>query len=356
MKNITKTIAVLVSSSLISFAAVAGDVNLSGSVKASYSISGGANDSSGKGLGVSNELKASASGELDNGFTWSYHTELDPADSTGTTVNDDSQIVIGMGDLGTIGFFDGEGSLHSNLKWGIGAMGTGNDYAGTVNLQHGADIDAEANVQYHSPAGLLPFALQVKVGYAPNLADGATNDYKSGGAEQTITNAGKNATQYNITATPIEGLNIGADYYETGDTLAANQHLESGAAFAQYAIGNFKLGYGMALHAPIMAAGTKDGVVSGYEVDSLGIEFAVNDALTISWSEEKSERSTYNNIAAGATSNTKTKVETEVTSVQAAYVIGGATVGLAITEADNADFTTGKEEKKTMFSLAMAIS
>ena len=86
MKNINKTIAVLVSSSLISFAAVAGDVNLSGSVKASYSISGGANDSSGKGLGVSNELKASASGELDNGFTWSYHTELDPADSTGTTV------------------------------------------------------------------------------------------------------------------------------------------------------------------------------------------------------------------------------------------------------------------------------
>ena len=36
----------------------------------------------------------------DNGFTWKYHTELDPADG-GVASNDDTAIVIGMGDLGT---------------------------------------------------------------------------------------------------------------------------------------------------------------------------------------------------------------------------------------------------------------
>ena len=32
----------------------------------------------GKGLGISNELTFSASGELDNGYTWNYAMELDP--------------------------------------------------------------------------------------------------------------------------------------------------------------------------------------------------------------------------------------------------------------------------------------
>ena len=57
-----------------------------------------------------------------------------------------------MGDMGTIGFFDGEGSLHSNLGWGIGALGTGSDYAGTMTIQYGYDIDSETNIQYHTPA------------------------------------------------------------------------------------------------------------------------------------------------------------------------------------------------------------
>ena len=40
---------------------------------------GGDQDNTGKGIGISNELNFTASGELDNGFTWKYHTELDPA-------------------------------------------------------------------------------------------------------------------------------------------------------------------------------------------------------------------------------------------------------------------------------------
>ena len=73
MKNILKTIAVLVSASLISVAAKAGELTVTGSAKASYAMGGGF-DNTGKNLGISNELNFTASGEMDNGFTWPYHT------------------------------------------------------------------------------------------------------------------------------------------------------------------------------------------------------------------------------------------------------------------------------------------
>ena len=101
MKNIIKTIAVLVSASLISVVAKAGELSVTGSAKASYVIAGG-QQTTGKGMGISNELMFSASGELDNGYTWNYHTELDMADG-GAASNDDTALVIGLGDLGKLG-------------------------------------------------------------------------------------------------------------------------------------------------------------------------------------------------------------------------------------------------------------
>ena len=165
MKNILKTIAVLVSASLISVSAKAGELSVTGSAKFSY-MSHGGNDT-GKAMGISNELNFTASGELDNGFTWTYHTELDPADG-GVASNDDTAIVIGMGDLGTLGIYDAEGGLSTELGWGIGAMGVGADYANTMtNIGRGYDVSADPHVAYTSPAGLLPFGIQASIGYAP---------------------------------------------------------------------------------------------------------------------------------------------------------------------------------------------
>ena len=59
-------------------------------------------------------------------------------------------------------------------------------------------------------------------------------------------------------------------------------------------------------------------------------------------------------ITDGATTNTKTTVESDITTLQAAYVIGGATVGIAQTETSDADYVSGKEEKVTVLSIAMA--
>ena len=215
MKNILKTISVLVSASLISVVAKAGALEVTGSATATYLINGGQN-SSGKAIGISNELMFSASGELDNGFTWKYHTELDMADG-GAASNDDTALVIGLGDLGTVGIYDAEGGLSTELGFGIGAVGVGQDYANTMTrIGMGSDVSAEAHVAYYTPAGLLPFGVEVAAGFAPNTADGQGNSAKNSGLQADEAITGTQATQYRVSAAPIDGLKIGADYFEVG--------------------------------------------------------------------------------------------------------------------------------------------
>ena len=350
MKNITKTLLVLVSSFAISFAATAGELTISGAAKASYVI-GGADDSQSKGIGVGNELNATASGEMDNGFTWSYSTELDPGDG-GAASNDDSQLVIGMGDMGTIGFFDSEGGLSQELGYGIGALGTGYDYGSTMTVQAGLDVSSHPNVQYHLPADLLPFGIAAKVGYAPNMTDGQGNSFKNSGPVNNQSDTGQNMTGYSLTAAPIDGLKIGADYHTTdGQTALTVQEGESGNYFFQYAMGNFKVGASKGHVAPGLT--DKNAAVTEYTNTSMGVEFAVNDVLSVSYNDEEFEAKTNVAIAAAASSNTKTTVTSEHESIQVAYNLGGATLGMALIEVKNADYTASKEEGKTIFTLAM---
>ena len=56
--------------------------------------------------------------------------ELDP-NAGGTTDNDDTGLVIGMGDMGNILIYVSEGGLSAELGFGVGALGTGTDYANT---------------------------------------------------------------------------------------------------------------------------------------------------------------------------------------------------------------------------------
>tara|TARA_B100000886_G_C20421530_1_gene491819 strand:- start:1548 stop:2642 length:1095 start_codon:yes stop_codon:yes gene_type:complete len=362
MKNILKTIAVLVSASLISVAAKAGELSVTGSAKASYTMGSGFNDN-GKAIGISNELNFTASGELDNGFTWKYHTELDPADG-GVASNDDTAIVIGMGDLGTLGIYDAEGGLSTELGYGIGAIGVGADYANTMtNIGRGLDVSSDPHVAYTTAAGLLPFGIQASVGYAPNTPDGQSNSYKGGGAVGTAAADGTNATQYKITASPIEGLKIGGDYYETGGNKVSNvsQEKTGGNVYAQYAMGNFKIGYTMGELEPSKTTdkygtNTADTATAlggdAYESDGLGVEFAVNDQLSISYTTEDFTR-VHKTFTQGETTNKRNSVTSEQTTIMAAYNIGGATLGVSLIDTDNSDYTAAREETKTIFSLAL---
>ena len=117
MKNIIKSVIVMLSSVSLFTSANAGELSVSGTAKATYNILSGYTNV-GKGLGITNELNFTASGELDNGYTWSYSMELDPnAVSAGTTAgaqsgaeNDDTKLTLST-PYGTVGVFISEGGL-----------------------------------------------------------------------------------------------------------------------------------------------------------------------------------------------------------------------------------------------------
>jgi len=349
MKNITKLVLVLFTSSLLSLNAFAGELTVTGTAKVSYSM-GGADKDASKGIGISNEIGLGASGELDNGYTWNYALALDP--NAGGTIDNDDQTLTLTTPYGTIGAFVSAGGLSTELSYGIGANGVGHDYSSPMTFYYGSDVSDYSNVQYHTPAGMLPFGISAKIGYVPNMSNTAdSQDFKSAGAVEGLANNGADATMVQLTASPIDGLSVGGDYFQT-DGGAYKQTPTAGNVFAKYTYGPVTVGIHRGQYDVGLTA--KKDAVTKYENASMGIQFAVNDQLSISYQVEKSEAFTTAAIAAGATSTVKTGVESELKSIQAAYNIGGATVGVTRTEVSKSDYSDPNDEAITLLTLAMA--
>ena len=63
-----------------------------------------------------------------------------------------------------------------------------------------------------------------------------------------------------------------------------------------------------------------------YENKFYGIQFDVNDALSVSYNKMNQNKILEQQLAAGATAGTKTVVAMEQETLQLAYTIGGATI------------------------------
>ncbi len=354
MRNISKLLVGILFSALVMAPSYAGELTVTGGATATYTIGGDASGS-GKNLGISNELDFTASGELDNGMSWKYQVQLDGT----STANDDTRLEVGT-DMGTIGLYVSEGGLSKELAHGVGALGTGFDYispaSGTSGaFQMGYDVDGYSNIQYHAPSGVLPFGLGVKIGYVPDMNDttllSAKEDSGASGSHAT----GRNLTQLQLTAAPIDGLSIGGDIAqtsnETGTTGSGGTEEGISANLgAKYTIGQVSVGYTEGGYQPALASGA----TVTYENKMMGIQFDVNDALSLSYNVDESTQKTRQTIAAGASGSTTTDVAMEQKSLQLAYTTGGATIGIAQAEVDNSDYTSGKEETQSVVSLAIA--
>ena len=357
MNKLTKLLFSVISSVAIATSAFAGEFTVSGGVKATYTVLGNTGTSGtnaiGKGLGISNEFSLTASGELDNGMTWSYAQDID-----GATVQDDASIAFGT-DYGTIKVCVSECGLSTKYAFDNSAYGVGSDngYGGgaaaTTTMQYGSNISAYNNVQYHAPADLLPLGMTFKAGLTPGGAGGSANA-SSHSVNGDVTGEMK---QYAITMAPIDGLTLSASYYDFGEmgNKDGRQKQEGGSYAANYSIGQVSIGYGETLHAPAerMNAGTKSAAkVQHYENDAYSIGFAVNDNLSISYTEENSEKK---NKATGTTNTvTRSDVEMEITTIDLSYTVGGATLGISNSEMSNDSYTAGDDTTETIVALSLA--
>ena len=348
MKNISKLLVGILFSALVIAPSYAGEMSVSGGATATYTTNGD-DASAGKNIGISNEIDFSASGELDNGYTWNYVVQLDGDN----TANDDTALTIGT-DMGTLGFFVTEGGLSTELH-GVGALGAGFDYASPASFQTGYDVSSYSNVQYHTPADLLPYGIGIKVGYVPNMS--ATTQLSAKESDTTLTtqSEGRSLQMGQISAAPIDGLTIKGDVAVT-DSEGGDANGDDGVAAnvgAKYTIGQVSVGYVEGGYQPATGAAANDETVY-YENKFYGVQFDVNDAVSVSYNVDESIKNTRTAVAVAATTGTKATVAMEQETLQLAYTVGGATIGIADVEVTNSDYTAGKAETQTVISLGIS--
>ena len=358
MKNIIKSVIVMLSSISLFASANAGELSVTGTAKATYNILSGKNQNADKGIGVANEFNLGASGELDNGWSWNYSIAMDPGNSTANTStpqnveNDDSSLTLTT-PYGTLGVFSMAGALDVEDSASKSVYGRPTDIGDPSATVDNFTIDSYNNIQYHSPAGLLPFGIQAKVAYAPGL-DGTQNSANSGGAGVTksATNMGDSATEYQITAAPIDGLKVGASYIEysgsgSGVATASKQSPESGAVYATYSIGQVSLGISEARASQLLSGATiADGTVEWYGQRNMSIAFNVNDSLSVSYERETSETN--------KVTTTDTEVEQKSSAIQAAYTMGGMTFAVSLGQFDNNGYVANADAEQALFAVTMA--
>jgi len=360
-----KKIIAMLSVVLFSFGvAKAGELTITGSAKASYAISSSdgtaAANNLNKGLGISNEFTLGASGELDNGYTWNYAIDIDAVESSAT--NDDAKLTLTT-PQGTIGIFLGEGGLGVDNGGSQSVISRPSDTSYAEGMYDTFDIDGYDNVQYHTPADLLPFGITAKIGYAPSGNTTAANDFKAAGSSNdavaaadtassggiSVTAGGSSVTHYQVKANAIpylDGFEFGADYLEFSGVIgAADQAPSSGAYYAKYAVGPAVIGYSKSFaDLPVNSLTTEQ--VENIENRKYSIGVNVNDDLSISYENEKSTPSTQE--------NSTTQYTMESTGIQAAYTMGGMTLGVAMNDHENASYTQNKDVKDTVFTVEMA--
>ena len=341
----------------------AGELSVSGTAKATYNIQSGKTNA-GKGLGITNELNFTASGETDQGYTWSYSMELDPGATTaagttdnspGNAQNDDTQLTLST-PYGTVGVFISEGGLDVEDAASQSVYARPTDAGDPSGTSDNFTIDSYNNVQYHTPADLLPFGVTAKIAYATNTADTAAGSSGNNGGAVTsgsATQQGATATEMQVKAAPIDGLAIGASYFQMGGDQGMtknDQEAESGAYYATYAAGPVSVGYSKAYKAPLLqddastTTGTTTATVEHYDQTNYSIAFAASDDLSVSYERETSEANKLDD----------TSVEQESSAVQLAYTMGGMTIAVSHASHDNNAYVTGDNVDQTILAVTMA--
>ena len=367
MKNIIKSVIVMLSSVSLFASANAGELSVSGTAKATYNILSGKTNV-GKGLGITNELNFTATGETDAGYTWSYSMELDPGATAATGVTDNDRLQSAQNDdtkltlstpMGTVGVFISEGGLDVEDAASQSVYSRPTDTGDPSATVDNFTIDSYNNVQYHTPADLLPFSTSFKIAYATDLQDvspGSSGNNAGADGTKSVTYAGESATEMQLKTSPIDGLTLGASYMNfDGEGLQSNdQDAESGAYYATYATGPISVGYSKAYRANLLGGSLSSatggarasGAVEYYDQSNYSVAYAVNDDFSISYEVEKSE--------ANYVSDATAAVEQQSNAVQIAYTMGGMTLAIAHANHDNNGYSTTAEQDQTVFAVTMA--
>ena len=319
--NIKKVGLTALAGSLVATSAMAGSLSLSGGAKLSYVTKDGsiAAKNVASGYSMDQEISASGSGELDNGFTISISHGMKGMNSAGS---DTSSLTLDMGDMGKLSYNDTDG--HPGLA-GLEdfmpmAYEQANDGLGTTaKIATMAKMASGPGFGYSTSVS----GASISIGYSDDL--GASTDRTDGGQDTTVSSSNSSssiAISYDI----MDSLTVKGGVGTEGQ--ADGKQLDHSTVGFTYSFGPAKVGYQINDEDDSAAGG------SDRETEIYAISFMVNDSLSLSYGEHNTELD-----------NNATDQEAE--SIQASYSMGGMSINLKDSEMTGVAHTAADKHETT---------
>ncbi len=314
MNNYKKIGLTALAGSLVAGSVSAAEMSAAGT--ATMSFTGGDEKANhGNGWVMEDSVTFSASGDVnDIGVTYSVELDGDAKATGGGTGGVDSySLTFDLGDAGTLvfgghgtgGFMDGNDDVMptaSEEPWDVitGAdTSRVNGYAGDNAFKYTYAHESGLNVHL----------------YYVNASDGGTDVSYS---------------DYGVTYTGMDGLTLG---YGEGDVeVTTGTKSNDSTMYAKYAIGGATIG--------IQTAETDNESASDIESTGVGISYAINDDLTVSYG-----------------SNTREKVgskDQEATAIGASYTMGSLGIAVSMHQVDNVNNSAADDREGYQMVLTFA--
>ncbi len=323
----------------------AGDLTATGGIDLTWVSSG--EDTTGNPVGMGSNITFKGSTELDNGWTVDYTIAQANANAYSA-----ANVTFGMGGLGKLNINQGDSG--NGVKALDDKMPTAWEEAWGAGLNPGIKTVCgsclSTNIMYTTPT-ILGTTLTYTI--APDYGSADTNDKETGNTQTSA----EESQDLTININPSLGTEFlsGLNIFAGGSVISrADQATDTEEDSYEVAGGvTFSLG-------PVSIGTQASGVYTGeetngnyhtYKSGAYGISFNVNDDLSVSYGKHKTRK-------AGYTSNMVVTGEdqryVDVTSIQAAYTMGGASLRVASSSADNVGWSAGKDQDTTTVSLSLA--
>jgi|TARA_B110000211_G_scaffold189086_1_gene215220 hypothetical protein len=342
MKQV-KIIVALVAGLFAFTSAQAGEMSVTGSMHATYQTE--VDDVTGNPLGMNTDLTFTGTTDTDFGeVKWTMGTDGTFVGDTGADHKLTLATSVGTFKLGNSG--DSANAVDDITPTAFEeANGAG---SGTYGTDFGSGLEGSMSLGYNM-GDIMGTGVSVDYTYYPQL-DGTTNNEKGASGTQTNANNIKGSVQTINLGIPLElipgaggaKLTLG---YEKGDSLIDNVDAkEGGTAALVVPVGPLKVGYQKKAY---QAAGLTAGADSiWYKDDILGVAYAINEDLAVSYNVIESLKGN----KAGATGN----VEQETKAINVAYTIGGLTLALQDAKTDNAAYVNAASDDTRTISIKTA--
>ena len=337
MINLKKVGLTALAGSLAAVTANAGEISVSGAANVTYVTKSGNNTNS---IGTDKDVKFSGSGELDNGYTVSFHTTMTDAYTVSS-----SATVIGMGSMGSIGIGSGGGTNVAGAydETYPRAYEENSDAGGQSAANYIGNWADDNAIVYQWP-GMDVAGISLSGGLEYSLQAGTATSNDGGVAANS--NTWGSGYGIGLTADTNMGLVVGAYFAErenkNHNAVKDVNDEQNMTWFANYSMGPVSIGYqtayvdsgltGAATSATATTAAKTVGTSAGqFEADNMSIAFNVNDDLSISYAEAEE---TYDSRNAA----TNTDVTQESESLQIAYSMGSMSIKAYSTEITNPNY------------------